>query len=84
MRSAADCGGDGNASGMPDPVVCVSDRYFACLSGMLAGEKVKGEWRRENGFVKLRFTHLYPNGFTALWAMYHCSASDSQKEKTDS
>ena len=54
MRPFADCSRNGDASGMPDPEMCVSGRVFSCLSGMLDDEEV----RRENGFVKLRFTHM--------------------------
>ena len=66
---------------MPDPEVCVCCWVDFRLPGMLADEKM----RRENGFVKRCFTDLYPDGFTALRAMYHCSASYLQEMiwKTD-
>ena len=54
MRPFTDCSRNGDASGMPDPEMCVSGGDFSCLSGMLDDEEVK----RENGFVKLCFTHM--------------------------
>lgn len=54
VRPFIDSRRDGDASGMPDPEMCVSGRDFSCLSGMLDDEEV----RRENGFVKLCFTHM--------------------------
>ena len=54
MRPFIDSRRVGYASGMPDPEMCVSGRDFSCLSGMLDDEEV----RRENGFVKFRFTHM--------------------------
>ena len=77
LRAASDRRWGRAASGMPDPEMCISGRDFLCLSGMLDVEKVK----KENGFVKLCFTHLYPDGFTALWVMYHCSANNCCKHR---
>ena len=54
MRPFIDSRRDGDASGMPDPEMCVSGRDFSCLSGMLDDEEVK----RENGFEKLCFTYI--------------------------
>ena len=62
VRPFIDSRRDGDASGMPDPEMCVSGRDFSCLSGMLDDEEVRREngfvkWHIENGFVKLCFTH---------------------------
>ena len=54
VRPFIDSRRGGNASCMPDPEMCVSGRDFSCLSGMLDDEEV----RRENGFIKLCFTHM--------------------------
>ena len=48
MRAVADFHRNGDASGMPDPEMCVSGGDFLCLSGVLAHQKMK----IENGFVK--------------------------------
>ena len=41
VRPFIDSRRDGDASGMPDPEMCVSGRDFSCLSGMLDDEKIK-------------------------------------------
>ena len=48
LRCVIDCRGCGDASGMPDPEVCLSGGDLLCLSGVLAHQKMK----IENGFVK--------------------------------
>ena len=40
MRPFIDSRRDGDASGMPDPEMCVSGRDFSCLSGMLDDKKI--------------------------------------------
>ena len=40
VRPFIDSRRDGDASGMPDPEMCVSGRDFSCLSGMLDDEEV--------------------------------------------
>ena len=54
MRPFIDSRRDGDASGMPDPEMCVSGGDRPDWAGVLDDEEV----RRENGFVKLRFTHM--------------------------
>ena len=41
VRGASDRCGGGDASGMPDPEVCVSGGGVFCLCGVLAGEEMK-------------------------------------------
>ena len=41
MRAVADFHRSGDASGMPDPEMCVSGGDFLCLSGVLDAEKVR-------------------------------------------
>ncbi len=53
MRCITDRIGDGDASGMSDPQVCISGRDIFCLPGMLAYKKVKIEKR----CVKRSFTY---------------------------
>ena len=48
MRAVADFHRNGDASGMPDPEVCVSGGDLFCLHWVLAHQKMK----IENGFVK--------------------------------
>ena len=41
MRPFTDCSRNRDASGMPDPEMCVSGRDFSCLSGILDDVKIK-------------------------------------------
>ena len=41
VRPFTDRGWGWDASGMPDPEMCVSGRDFSCLSGMLDDEEIK-------------------------------------------
>lgn len=41
VRSGLDCHRGGDASGMPDPQVCISGGDLFCLSGVLADQKMK-------------------------------------------
>ena len=54
LRCASDRCGNGDASGMPDPEMCVSGGDISGLYWMLVSEKMK----RGNGFVRLRLTHM--------------------------
>ena len=55
MRAAADFHRNGDASGMPDPEVCVSGGDFLCLSGVLAHQKMKIETKRRQKWIETSF-----------------------------
>ena len=82
---AADRSGDGDASGMSDPEVCISGGVGPGRTWSLVGKEVKiGEQKL---IRKAMLYLLCPNGVTAFWAIEHCSASDLQRierKKTDS
>ena len=64
LRCASDCCGGGDASGMPHSEMCVSGGDISGLSGVLAGEKVKGEMEERK---RIRKTSSYSSA---------CYASD--------
>ena len=72
LRCASDCCGGGDASGMPDPEVCLSGGDLSGLSGVLAHQKMK----IENGFVKQTETTRRKRIRKAKLYSSACSASD--------
>ena len=67
MRPFIDSRRDGDASGMPDPEMCVSGGDFSCLSGMLDDKKVdRGKRIRKALLYSYALTGSQPFGLCTI------------------
>lgn len=67
VRPFIDSRRDGDASGMPDPEMCVSGRDRSDRAGVLVGEKIgRGKPTRKTSFYSYALTGSQPSGLCTI------------------